>query len=52
MPKAKPVSLFPLSFEEAITAIIRADPQRADTVKAPRKRRKATSKQAKTSRIK
>lgn len=37
MPKAKPVSLWPLSFEEAITAIIRADPQRVKTVKAPRK---------------
>lgn len=28
MPKAKPVSLWPLSFEEAITAIIRADPEK------------------------
>jgi hypothetical protein len=27
MPKAKPVSLWPLSFEEAITAIIRANPE-------------------------
>ena len=28
MPKAKPVSLWPLSFEEAITAIIRVDPHK------------------------
>jgi hypothetical protein len=40
MPKAKPVSLWPLSFEEAITAIIRADPQRVETVKTPRKKTK------------
>lgn len=41
MPKAKPVSLWPLSFEEAITAIIRADPQRGEPpVKTPRKNAK------------
>lgn len=28
MPKAKPISLHPLSFEEAIKAIIRADPEK------------------------
>lgn len=28
MPKAKPVSLWPLTFDEAITALIRADPGR------------------------
>jgi hypothetical protein len=28
MPKAKPVSLFPLTFDEAITAILKVDPQR------------------------
>ena len=44
MPKAKPVSLWPLSFEEAITAIIRADPQRITTIKAPQKKTK-TAKQ-------
>lgn len=43
MPKAKPVSLWPLSFEEAITALIRADPQRVETVKVPRKKKKKVS---------
>lgn len=38
MPKAKPISLHPLSFEEAITALIRADAQRVETMKAPRKK--------------
>jgi hypothetical protein len=28
MPKAKPISLHPLSFEEAIKAIIKVDPAR------------------------
>lgn len=28
MPKAKPVSLYPLSFEEAIKAISRVEPRR------------------------
>ena len=28
MPKARPVSLFPLSFEEAVKAIVRVDPER------------------------
>jgi hypothetical protein len=28
MPKAKPVSLHPLTFEEAITALIRVDPEK------------------------
>jgi len=36
MPKAKPVSLFPLSFEQAIDALIKAPPK-------PQKKR-ATSK--------
>jgi hypothetical protein len=41
MPKAKPVSLWPLSFEEAITAIIRADPNRiVSKPRAVQKRRK------------
>jgi hypothetical protein len=44
MPKAKPVSLWPLSFEEAITAIIRADPQRIEMVKTPRKKAKQKKK--------
>ena len=41
MPKAKPISLHPLSFEEAITALIRADPQRIETAKTSRKKAKA-----------
>ena len=28
MPKARPVSLFPLSFEEAVKALVRVDPER------------------------
>ncbi|WP_281412681.1 hypothetical protein [Nitrospira defluvii] len=41
MPKAKPVSLWPLSFEEAITAIIRADPHKVATSKSkPSKKKK------------
>ena len=28
MPKAKPVSLFPLSFDEAIKVVMRVDPAR------------------------
>ena len=36
MPKAKPVSLHPLSFEEAISALIKVEPQR----QKPRKRRR------------
>lgn len=41
MPKAKPISLHPLSFEEAIKTLLKADPQRIDTVKSPRKKLKA-----------
>jgi hypothetical protein len=33
MPKAKPISLHPLSFEEAIKAIIRVDPEKGGSVK-------------------
>jgi hypothetical protein len=36
MPKAKPVSLYPLTFEESITAILKAEPKPAKK----RKRRK------------
>jgi len=28
MPKAKPISLHPLSFEEALKALVRVDPER------------------------
>ena len=37
MPKAKPVSLHPLSFEEAIKAIMRVDPERVGLVKKKQK---------------
>lgn len=33
MPKAKPISLHPLSFDEAIKAIIRVDPGSSHTIK-------------------
>lgn len=33
MPKAKPVSLHPLSFEEAIAALIRIDAKHVESVK-------------------
>ena len=43
MPKAKPVSLHPLVFDEAISALIRVDPQRVGlglkTKKRSRKRK-------------
>jgi hypothetical protein len=39
MPKAKPVSLHPLSFDDALKALIRVDPNRVSP-----KRRKSTSK--------
>lgn len=41
MPRAKPVSLWPLSFEEAITALIRADPKKVGLGKLkPSKKKK------------
>lgn len=42
MPKAKPVSLFPLSFEEAMSALIKVAPQREP--KPPKRRRKRKAK--------
>ncbi len=36
MPKAKPVSLYPLSFEEAIKAIVRVESERITPTKRPR----------------
>lgn len=41
MPKAKPVSLFPLSFDDALKALINVDPA---SVRIPSKRRKNSSK--------
>lgn len=44
MPKARPVSLHPLNFEEAIGALMRVEPQRA---KPQKRRRKAKAKRKK-----
>ncbi|MER2511265.1 MAG: hypothetical protein ABTQ25_02395 [Nitrosomonas ureae] len=44
MPKAKPVSLWPLSFEEAITAIIRANPPLKPESKKIQKKHKSRAK--------
>lgn len=46
MPKAKPVSLFPLSFDDAIKALIRVDPER---VGLEHEQRKPRSKRVKKS---
>jgi hypothetical protein len=40
MPKAKPVSLHPLSFEEAIKAIMHVDPQRVRIEKKQKPKKK------------
>lgn len=42
MPKAKPVSLFPLSFEQAIDVLIKATPkpQKKKTMSKPKKPKK------------
>ncbi len=50
MPKAKPVSLHPLSFDEAIKAIIRVDPEKAGPVKPKRKVRSQSGKNVNFSR--
>ena len=39
MPKAKPVSLYPMSFEQAIDVLIRAKPQKKKTRAKPKKRK-------------
>jgi hypothetical protein len=43
MPKAKPVSLFPLSFEQAIDVLIKAKPkpQKRNAISKPKKRKKS-----------
>jgi len=46
MPKAKPVSLHPLVFDEAIAALIRVDPQRVGLGSKPRKKRKRKAKKS------
>lgn len=37
MPKAKPVSLYPLTFDQAIDALIKVKPQRLTKAKRKRK---------------
>ena len=44
MPKAKPVSLWPLSFEEAITAIIRVKPEKTEVKKSQQQGKKKSKK--------
>jgi hypothetical protein len=48
MPKAKPVSLHPLTFHEALKAIVNVDPDKVGITPKRRKRR-ANAKQEKTS---
>jgi hypothetical protein len=43
MPKAKPISLHPLSFEEAIKAILKVEPQRAGTTRKSSAKKKGKS---------
>ena len=45
MPKAKPLSLHPLSFEQAIDMLIKAKPkpQKKQVLSTPKKRKKPTS---------
>jgi hypothetical protein len=40
MPKAKPVSLFPLSFEQAIDVLIKAKPKPQKTKSKPKRKPK------------
>jgi hypothetical protein len=48
MPKAKPVSLHPLTFDEAIKAIINVDPEKVGITSKRRKHRNSlTSKKSK-----
>jgi hypothetical protein len=44
MGKAKPISLHPLSFEDALKALIRVDPDRVGITSKRRKRRKTKRK--------
>ena len=47
MPKAKPVSLFPLKFDEAISALVRVDPARVGIEHKQRKKHKQKPKKKK-----
>lgn len=40
MPKAKPISLYPLTFDEAIKKIIRVDPEKVGIAKVSSKQPK------------
>jgi hypothetical protein len=44
MPKAKPVSLHPLSFHEALKAIVSVDPDRVGLTPKRRKKRQRSAK--------
>ena len=50
MPKAKPVSLYPLTFDEAIKAIISVDPEKVGITSKHRDKRKIASQQRRRSR--
>lgn len=41
MPKAKPVSLHPLSFDEAISALMKVDPKKKQSVPKQNKGKKS-----------
>jgi hypothetical protein len=47
MPKAKPVSLFPLKFDEAIAALVRVDPTRVGIEHKQRKKHRRKTKNKK-----
>jgi hypothetical protein len=47
MPKAKPVSLHPLTFDEAIKAIINVDPEKVGITSKRRKERRMKAKSRK-----
>jgi hypothetical protein len=44
MPKAKPVSLHPLSFDEALKALIGVSPKQSETKRKQSKKKKQKSK--------
>lgn len=50
MPKAKPVSLHPLSFDEAIKRLMDVDPAELRIPSKPRKRKRRKPKKLKTAR--
>ena len=48
MPKAKPVSLHPLTFHEALKAIVRVDPDSVGITSKRRKRKKKAGSEGST----